>query len=125
MSHPHTVTHTLILSHSPSHCLTLIPSRSHIHTQDEAIDYYMKNGAFPEEEVSVPKRPYTDIVVLSWLAMVGAPVVLSVLYLAWVGNWIVLGIIVGAVVLGRPHPYTPTLTNYHTHPPTQLTSCSR
>ena len=61
----------------------------------------MKHGRFPEEEVKVTKRPWTDVVVLVWLAMVGAPALLSGLYLAWIGNWLVLGIIVSAVILGE------------------------
>ena len=76
---------------------------THTHTpsQDELVEYHMKHGRFPEEEVKVTKRPWTDIVVLMWLAMVGAPALLSGLYLVWIGNWLVLGIIVSAVILGE------------------------
>ncbi|XP_064405458.1 1-acyl-sn-glycerol-3-phosphate acyltransferase gamma-like [Halichondria panicea] len=67
--------------------------------KDDLVEHYQKHGSFPEKQVNMPKRPYTDLVVMMWLAMVGVPALLSGLYLAWVGNWLVLAIIVAAVVL--------------------------
>ena len=98
---PHT--HHTTPTHTPH---TTTHTHTHTHTQDDLVEHYQKHGSFPEKQVNMPKRPYTDLVVMMWLAMVGVPALLSGLYLAWVGNWLVLAIIVAAVVLGTCILYT-------------------
>ena len=71
-----------------------------MYLQDELVDYYMKHKKFPESEVKIGKRPWPDLVVAMWLCLLGVPALLTALYLAWVGKWFILALIVTAVILG-------------------------
>ena len=64
------------------------------------MEYYNEHKKFPETEVKVGKRPWPDMVVAVWLCLLGLPALLTALYLAWVGKWFVLAIIITAVILG-------------------------
>lgn len=78
-------------------------------SQDKLYEYHMEHGRFPENEIKVPKRPWTDLVICMWLTLICIPVVLSGLYLAWVGNWFVLGIVILAIILGT---WPSTISHY-------------
>ena len=64
------------------------------------MEYYTKNKRFPETEVKIGKRPWPDLVVAIWICLLGIPALLTALYLAWVGKWLILTLIVAAVILG-------------------------
>ena len=68
--------------------------------QDELVEYYTKHKRFPETEVKIEKRPWPDLVVATWICSLGIPALLIALYLAWVGKWLILAVIVAAVILG-------------------------
>ena len=65
------------------------------------VEYYSQHKRFPEKEVKVGKRPWPDMVVAMWLCLLGLPALLIALYLAWVGKWFILTLIVAAVILGK------------------------
>ena len=41
------------------------------------------------------------MVVAMWLCLLGLPALLTAIYLAWVGKWFILALIVAAVILGK------------------------
>lgn len=65
------------------------------------VEYYSQHKRFPEKEVKVGKRPWPDVVVTMWLCLLGLPALLTALYLAWVGKWFILALIIAAVILGK------------------------
>ena len=69
--------------------------------QDELVEYYNKYKKFPEKEVNIRKRPWPDMVVAMWICFLGLPALFTAVYLAWVGKWFVLTLIVTAVILGK------------------------
>jgi len=81
------------------------------HIQDELVEYHIKHDTFPEDEFKLPKRVLPDLVVLVWLLLLGVPVFLAGVYLAWVGAWFILLLIVLVVILGEvnlPESKAPT-----------------
>ena len=61
----------------------------------------MKNGRFEAPLANINKRIWPDVVVFVWLAFLGVPALLTTLYLAWVGAWFILGLIMASVILGE------------------------
>ena len=41
------------------------------------------------------------MVVAMWLCLLGFPALITALYLAWIGKWVILTLIVAAVILGK------------------------
>lgn len=71
-----------------------------LHTQDRQVDYHKKHKTFQAEEAEIPERIWPDVVVSFWLLFIGVPAFLTALYLAWIGSWFILCLIVIAVILG-------------------------
>jgi len=67
--------------------------------KDKLVEYHIKHDKFPEDEFKLPKRVLPDLVVLVWLLLLGVPVFLAGVYLAWVGAWFILLLIVLVVIL--------------------------
>ena len=94
-----TCTHTTY--HPPSHHILCTHTHTHTHTQDEFVEYHLNHNTFPADVVTLPKRLWPDLVVLFWLSLLGIPAFLTGLYLAWVGAWFTLALIILAVILGE------------------------
>lgn len=65
------------------------------------IEYHTKHKRFPGPAFNLARRPWANIIVLMWICLCSIPLFLLTLYLAWVGEWLVMGIIVSAIVLGK------------------------
>ena len=61
----------------------------------------MKHKCFPVEQADLPKRIWPDIVVFTWIFLVGVSVLLTSVYLAWVGAWFTLALIISMIFLGE------------------------
>jgi hypothetical protein len=66
------------------------------------VDYHIKHERFPErmKKVIYPTSCLPDLIVLMWVCLLGVPAVFTALYLAWVGAWLTLGVILAAVFVG-------------------------
>ena len=71
--------------------------------QDNLVEYYNKHKTFPEKEINIKKRPWPDMVVAIWICLLGVPALFIAVYLAWVGKWFVLALIIAAVILGMEY----------------------
>ena len=71
--------------------------------QDELVDYRIKHGRFPDNmrRITLPSSYWPDLIVLMWVCLLGIPALLAALYLAWVGAWLTLGVILVAVFVGE------------------------
>ena len=49
----------------------------------------------------MPPSYWPDLIVLMWVCLLGVPAVFTALYLAWVGAWLTLGVILAAVFVGE------------------------
>ena len=74
----------------------------HCVLQDDLVDYHIKNERFPGrvKKVDLPTTYLPDIIVLMWVCLLGVPAVFTALYLAWVGAWLTLGVILAAIFVG-------------------------
>ena len=70
--------------------------------QDDLVDYHIKHERFPErmKKVIYPTSCLPDLIVLMWVCLLGVPAVFTALYLAWVGAWLTLGVILATVFVG-------------------------
>lgn len=68
--------------------------------QDELIEYHNQHKCFPGAKLTVAKRPWASIIVTTWICLCSIPLFLVTLYLAWVGQWFILGVIVVSIILG-------------------------
>ena len=103
---PHTHTHTPHIIHPHTTYYARMHTHAHTHThthttQDEFVEYHHNHNTFPADIVTLPKRLWPDLVVLFWLSLLGIPAFLTGLYLAWVGAWFTLALIILAVILGE------------------------
>lgn len=69
--------------------------------QDDLVEYHNQHKRFPLPEVNLPKRIWADVIVTMWVCLCSIPVFLMTLYLAWIGYWIMLVLIIGALVGGE------------------------
>lgn len=69
--------------------------------KDELVDYHNKHKRFPMEESHLPKRPWPELIVYTWLSLLGVPALLAAFYLLWTGSWFILGIIVLVFILAE------------------------
>ena len=62
--------------------------------KDEIIDYHMKHGRFPDDEIVLPKRIWPDVFVFVWILLLAIPLSVAMIYLVYVGAWLTVGLIV-------------------------------
>ena len=78
----------------------------HTHTslsQDDLVDYNLQHKKFPDSftKAVFPRNYWSDIIVAVWICLLGVPAFLAALYLAWMGAWLTLGVIVIAIFVGK------------------------
>ncbi len=69
--------------------------------QDELIEYHNQHKKFPGAPFTLPKHMWANVIVTMWICLCSIPLFLLTLYLAWVGQWLTLGITVLAIILGE------------------------
>lgn len=82
--------------------------------KDELVDHYIKHKRFPDhvKKVNLPRRYWPDLIVFMWISLLGVPAFFTALYLAWMGAWLTLSVIVVAVfVADRLFQYLANETN--------------
>ena len=62
--------------------------------KDDVIEYHIKNGKFPGDKIKLSKKPWMDVVVFIWVLLLVIPVCFAMVYLAYTGAWLTLGLIV-------------------------------
>ena len=62
--------------------------------KDDVIEYHIKNGKFPGDKIKLSKKPWMDVVVFIWVLLLVIPVCFAIVYLAYTGAWLTLGLIV-------------------------------
>ncbi|KAL5457641.1 hypothetical protein EMCRGX_G034924 [Ephydatia muelleri] len=62
--------------------------------KDDVIEYHIKNRKFPGDQIKLSKRPWMDVVVFMWILLLAIPVSVAMVYLAYTGAWLTLGLIV-------------------------------
>ena len=65
------------------------------------MEYHKTHGRFPGQVLSFPKRPWPSVVMAFWLMLFGMPLLLTGLYLAWLGQWMIVGGVVTILVIGK------------------------
>jgi lysophosphatidic acid acyltransferase/lysophosphatidylinositol acyltransferase len=67
--------------------------------KDDLVDHHIKHKRFPDsvQKVTLPRSYWPDLIVGLWICLLGVPAVLTAFYLAWVGAWLTLGLILAAV----------------------------
>ena len=67
------------------------------------MEYYTKHRKFPDSmrKVTLPRSYWPDVIVLVWVCLLGVPAACTALYLAWVGAWLTLGLILSIVFVGE------------------------
>ena len=69
--------------------------------KDEIVDYHIKHGKFPADQLVLPKRVWPDVVVLTWTLLLAIPMAVAVVYLAYTGAWLILGLIILTFFLSK------------------------
>lgn len=69
--------------------------------KDELVDHHIKYKKFPDSLVraQLPRSYWPDVIVFMWICLLAVPAFFTALYLAWVGAWLTLGIILLAVLV--------------------------
>ena len=65
------------------------------------MEYHRQHNEFPGPQFTLPTPPWANLVVTMWICLCSIPLFVLTLYLAWVGQWLLMGIIVLAIILGE------------------------
>ena len=92
--------HPLMIIHIRTSTHTYIHTHTH---QDELVDHHVKHKKFPEplHKIILSRSYVLDLIVFVWISLLGIPAFFTALYLAWVGAWLTLGVIVTAIFVGE------------------------